>query len=322
MKKINLKPLLLALIYLSLFLSATPSHADLFNLGNAKKILDGAKKALEKTIEEAGKNKPQAPNNSIDTNNNNTPLAQILTTSDSMIEISDVIPTNTQWVMFAIEKNGITEQQIYKLTGPRFSKRISLRNGLGTYKIQIFTTSSIDRYKGEYNYASERLVQNTDSRNARYLLPTEMVQSEDPNIALLVSEITRDARNDSEAFRSIHQWIVTNIKYDYASYNDGTWVNNPFDALYVLNKKLTVCSGYSNLLAAMARAYGIQAKVINGKVLIDNSWGEHAWNEVLIEGEWKIVDSTWNVEHADKYYFIDAETFKEDHRKEVEVKAF
>ena len=84
------------------------------------------------------------------------------------------------------------------------------------------------------------------------------------------------------------------------------------DAKNVLLTKKGVCEGYANLMAALLRSKGIPCKVQGGYALgidtkkewsssnIDTTEGNHAWNEVYVNGRWIIIDATWDSQNQYK----------------------
>ena len=285
MKFYQSKNLLLALaLALTSFLSASKTHAQSFN-----DIKTGITKAVKNP-----------------------------TVSNSLYIVSGEAEGN--WIMVVIKKNSYEQTVTTPIENGRYKIQVALQDGPGLYDLRIYKNST-ERYSTYRSFKTLK-VQNTDSRDMSFLLPTERVQSDDPQIIELVQDLTRNAQNDEEAFKAIYDYITTTISYDWPAYNDGTYVTKSYTALDVLNDTIAVCSGYSNLLAAMARAYGIRAKIIHGVAQIDkNRIGDHAWNEVYINGEWKMVDSTWDAGRKyHNYYFMDKTKFAQDHYKEEEMK--
>lgn len=171
------------------------------------------------------------------------------------------------------------------------------------------------------------------------LLPSLDVQSTHPEIVALASEITRELQDDREKLIAIHDWVAANIRYDVEDLPPP--VEKPQDALSTLRRRSGVCTGYSNLTAALLRASGVPAKVIEGWARDpDETWaellnrcpeadfpdGNHAWNEVFVDGRWVSVDVTWDAGYLkDGTFFADAsrryldpprEIFENDHSKE------
>lgn len=108
---------------------------------------------------------------------------------------------------------------------------------------------------------------------------------------LLAHALTDSLPNDSLKIRSIFLWEAKHIRYGGGS-------NNPNQ---ILQDRAAVCLGYSILFDSLCRVAGIQAEVVPGYVYMP--WYEpvdtiylarHAWNAVLLNGEWKLVDVTWS----------------------------
>ena len=240
-------------------------------------------------------------------------------TQDSSVLITRTLNSDIKWLMIIISKDGKTDQQVFPIQNGQFNSRVYLRLGPGIYNLTFYTNTSTQRATS-YPYLTAVDIENRDERDLSFLLPSGEVESDNAQIIALAKNLTKDAANDEEALEKIHAYIIKTVKYDWDSFRNGTYANNPMNAVAVLNNPLTVCSGYSNLFAALARAAGIRSKVIHGKAKIPEGWYDHAWNEFYINDQWQVVDSTWNVDRKDnKYFFIDEATFAEDHKKEKEM---
>ena len=240
--------------------------------------------------------------------------------NNSLVEISGVGKQETKWIMFVISKKSFEEQYTVPAYAGKFKAKVALQDGAGNYKIKIYQNTTADRY-ASYKALELIKVENTDERNMSFLLPTDVVQSDDPRITALVKNVTKDAKSKAEGFQNIYNYIAGTVKYDHVRYKNKTYMNHVYDALSVLENPVAVCSGYANLLAAMSRAYGIRAKIINGKALMSYGWGAHAWNEVYVNNEWKMVDSTWDAGRKyQSYYFMAPDRFENDHQKEMEMR--
>ena len=240
--------------------------------------------------------------------------------NNSLVEISGEGKPDTKWIMFVISKRSFEEQYTIAANSGKFKAKIALQDGAGNYKIKIYQNPKADRY-ASYNALELIKVENTDERDMSFLLPTDVVQSDDTRIVSLVKSLTKNATSKAEGFQQIYNYIAKTVKYDHVRYKNKTYINHVYDALSVLENPVAVCSGYANLLAAMSRAYGIRAKVINGKALMSYGWGGHAWNEVYVNNEWKMVDPTWDAGRKyQSYYFMAPERFDNDHQKEMEMR--
>lgn len=116
--------------------------------------------------------------------------------------------------------------------------------------------------------------------------------------------------------RAAFIWIAYNITYDRELANDREklmrevpsfnnrkeemefWTKEYKDyAEGVLKNGKGVCEGYSILFYELCKANNVKCRVIHGKATDFNtgklSTRGHAWNQVLINGDWVYLDSTW-----------------------------
>jgi hypothetical protein len=177
-------------------------------------------------------------------------------------------------------------------------------------------------YKLDKLYADKERSDNEAINN--YLLPTGQIQSDDEAITALSKKIVAGKYDDYSKIKAIHDWVAGNIAYDYDAFYGMTQLGD-CSAISTMNSGRSVCQGYSNLTAALARCAGIPCKVVNGfgdglnasaqfeKVfniykqymetgdssLFENCQSNHAWNEAYIDGKWIVVDTTWD---SNNYY--------------------
>lgn len=99
----------------------------------------------------------------------------------------------------------------------------------------------------------------------------------------------------------LHDWVAVNISYDAVSFSKGELPDQEYKS--VLRSRKAVCEGYSNLYLKMCSLSKIKCqKVIgyargvgfNPLVAEDTSKSNHAWNAVLLKGNWYLVDTTWD----------------------------
>ncbi len=120
----------------------------------------------------------------------------------------------------------------------------------------------------------------------------------------LAEYLSAPARNDEERARAIYRWITANVDYDVAGM---TTARRDRTAEEVLADGKGVCSEYSSLFSRLCELSGLEAVVISGygkgygytvgSKVQDRS--NHAWNGVKIDGEWRLVDSTWGAGYLD-----------------------
>ncbi|ESO83786.1 hypothetical protein LOTGIDRAFT_169022 [Lottia gigantea] len=117
----------------------------------------------------------------------------------------------------------------------------------------------------------------------------------------LVKYLVEPCTRDLDVIRVFYVWICSNIRYDVDVYNGKKSPSNAPQT--VLNKKLAVCQGYSELFALFCRMVKIPVKVITGhskgfaynanRRITEDTETNHAWNAVYTQGEWRFIECTW-----------------------------
>lgn len=186
----------------------------------------------------------------------------------------------------------------------RFQLDIYLRCGQGTYT--IWAGDNPGHFDGRIRF----LVENSSQSDTRYTAPSAYVDSDNKEITALAGALVRPQMTDMEKLQVIYDWVTGNISYDYQAYKNGR--NQLVKASATLEKKTGICRDYSLVVAALARAAGLPARVIYGKVYSDSEqkWYSHAWNEVYTGGRWIALDSTRDAGYMEKGRFVPAPSRK------------
>ncbi|MGZ3593278.1 MAG: transglutaminase-like domain-containing protein, partial [Syntrophales bacterium] len=119
-----------------------------------------------------------------------------------------------------------------------------------------------------------------------YLKATEQVQSNNPRIRELASQLTSNVKTEFDAVQRVIAWVVDHVHY----------VTPParYDAVYSLESGKGNCQNFSHLTAALLRAVGIPVRIVNGVTFnqpFNIAWqkgtltfkmgqGRHSWVEV------------------------------------------
>lgn len=111
-------------------------------------------------------------------------------------------------------------------------------------------------------------------------------------------QITANAKTDEEKAKLLYKWVGTRIEYDWNKVElyetKRIWKEQTPEDTFASRKG--VCIDYSRLYAVMARAVGLDVKVVTGLGYDGKGgYGPHAWNEVLLteNDKWVPLDSTW-----------------------------
>jgi len=121
---------------------------------------------------------------------------------------------------------------------------------------------------------------------------------------------------------AVHDYIILNCAYD-TSYG----ANNERDAYYaegVFIHQTAVCDGYAKAFKLCMDILGIPCIRVTGT----GDGESHAWNAVQLDGEWYMVDVTWDDPLPDEpgrvnyeYFNITDEKMKRDHEYTCEIEA-
>lgn len=213
------------------------------------------------------------------------------------------------------------EIQKAQVTEGKFSIQVTLRFGPGQYT--IWADDNKTSFDGKIRFTANNVIEDN-----RYTSASTYVNSDDPAIIELSNRLVNNDMTDLEKAKAIHDWVAGNIKYDYQAYLEGDLGLEM--ATQTLEDKSGVCSGYSFLYAALSRAAGLPARVVYGQIKGNGGWEaqRHAWNEVMVDGQWISVDSTWDAgyiqdgsfiaSYSNEYFNADAATFTSTHGEGIE----
>ncbi|WP_281234475.1 transglutaminase domain-containing protein [Flavobacterium gelatinilyticum] len=139
----------------------------------------------------------------------------------------------------------------------------------------------------------------------------------------LAEKIQSDFSSDYDKARAIYSWIAFNLKYDYNAYLNPPKVQGfsysseaeKQRKIKQLNDNLiqkafksqkAVCEGFTALYQHLAEQVGLKCEIVKGDSktrLADigrkNTSSNHAWNMVLIDKKWRLIDVTWGQGYYD-----------------------
>ncbi|MRX39825.1 transglutaminase [Flavobacterium sp. LC2016-23] len=140
----------------------------------------------------------------------------------------------------------------------------------------------------------------------------------------LAERIQKDFTSEHDKARAIYSWIALNLDYDLKTYLDPpkpktfTSKNEAENAKQIqlahasatqkaFRSKKAVCEGFSLLYQHLATLSGLKCQVVSGdsKRLLNDIGrkrlgSDHAWNTVLIDGKWILIDATWGQGYFDE----------------------
>jgi hypothetical protein len=128
------------------------------------------------------------------------------------------------------------------------------------------------------------------TEHADDLAATAFLQSDHPRLQALAHEIIGNGSDARGAAVRLNDWVYTHLR-------KVPTVSIP-NALQVLDMGEGDCNEHAVLLAALARAGGIPARLVAGVVYLEGAFFYHAWCEVWF-GRWVSIDPTFRQFPAD-----------------------
>lgn len=111
------------------------------------------------------------------------------------------------------------------------------------------------------------------------------------------------AQSDYDKAMEVYQWAYDQFEYDYSLTNINVY------SAFETGK--TVCNGYTRIFQALCARRGLVCEIVYG--------ADHAWNRVLLDGQWRYVDITWNKNASENRWLFLREEEMGSHRKLLEV---
>jgi len=200
----------------------------------------------------------------------------------------------TKKVKLLIEKND--KQYYYNLYPDAKTECFPLSMGDGTYQITIFENIERDRYKPILSEYAEITLK--DERQP-FLQSVQAIEWDDSMAAIKEArKMTKSLKTDEEKVAAIYGYILRNIRYDHSKISniDTAYLPN-IDETFTTKKG--ICYDFASIFAGMLRSVGIPAKLVKGYA--QNVIGYHAWNEVFLNGQWIIIDTSYDAQKRAVY---------------------
>lgn len=122
-------------------------------------------------------------------------------------------------------------------------------------------------------------------------------------VARALTDLDLDQLAAEDQVSAIHAYVAAAATYDLAASEaidagGATAADRAIaqsqEAYGILVAGTAVCNGYAQAFKAIADAAGLSAVTVTGEVVDESGRGLHAWNRVLVDGEWLVVDVTWD----------------------------
>lgn len=197
--------------------------------------------------------------------------------------VSIFYPNNSGQYKVMVQKEN--DKVFYNLIHDQID--VPLTFGNGSYDIALLKKVT----GNEYEFVDElSLNLKMASPNAPYLTSVQTVDWKDASLMeATMNELVNDQMTDAEIVEVVYTYIVDNFDYDYEKIDGLTNLYIPNMDEFIVDGT-GICYDYSALFAGMLRSRNIPAKLVKGyRSGID---AYHAWNEVYLDGQWIVVDTT------------------------------
>ncbi len=168
---------------------------------------------------------------------------------------------------------------------------LPLQLGNGTYKIMILKKVN----SNQYSVVDSQDVEVTTENNTPFLNSIQLINFDESMISIQeLTELLSSATTETSKVEALYDYLLEHMSYDYNKAGRVANVNNyipVIDDTYI--SELGICYDMSSLFASILRHNEIPTKLIMGYT--PNVPTYHAWNEVYIDGEWLVLDVTYDV---------------------------
>lgn len=192
-----------------------------------------------------------------------------------------------------VTKNKVT--YTYDLNNQGEYEIFPLQLGSGVYNVSLYRNVKGTKYAKD---AEVRLDVQLTNEDGAFLAPNQYVRYTPETYAVLAAErLCEGVESDEEKFNIINDFIVQNFTYDH----DRARKQKSFylgDADMCFETRKGLCQDYAVMMCAMLRSQGIPTKLVLGYA--QNFY--HAWNQVRIGDEYRLVDVTAELSSGVKNY--------------------
>lgn len=195
--------------------------------------------------------------------------------------------TSGKRVKLMVEKGD--SHYTYNLEGDGSLETFPLQSGNGEYTVSIMENTTGSKYRF---VLTEKIHVNASDSNSAYLGSVQMIKWDSGMAAIKkAAELTSGVSGDEAKVKKIYNYVVRNIRYDSDKLNNLSSSYIP-SVSSTYSSKSGICYDFASLTAAMLRNVGIPTKLIMGYA--DGVNGYHAWNEVYIDGKWRVIDTSYD----------------------------
>lgn len=219
--------------------------------------------------------------------------AKVYESGDAVVDASNIDQGYVMVKMSSSKKIKVritgANRYTYDLEGDGEYDVYPLQDGNREYSLVIYQQVKGNSYS---QVLSRTLRPEMSDENAPFLCPNRYTwYTPDSAVVQLGKQLCEGLSSDQEKVNAVYQYVTSNIIYDYMAammVTAGQQTGYVPDLDEVLETKMGICFDYSALMGALLRSQGIPTQLVMGYA--DAMY--HAWNNVLIDGEWVRYDAT------------------------------
>ena len=117
-------------------------------------------------------------------------------------------------------------------------------------------------------------------------------------INAIIKSLSIQGKDDYYKTKKIYQYICDHVDYDW-DFNESA-----FSSYGACVEKKAVCQGFSMLFYQMGKKAGLDVGIVYGTQDDGESWVDHAWNVVNLNGSYYYLDTTLDSDESPYQYFL------------------
>lgn len=144
----------------------------------------------------------------------------------------------------------------------------------GGFRYYLDNQSNVTKLIITYNYTKAQI--------------TSMKAEIDAEVAKMEAAIDTTGLSDVEIALAYHDYLVTDVTYDYENYLSNSLSSDDYNIYGTLVKKKAVCQGYALTFMYLMKRQNVVCGYVSSNA------ANHAWNVVYLNNQWYHMDATWD----------------------------
>lgn len=135
-------------------------------------------------------------------------------------------------------------------------------------------------------------------------------------INVIIANTIKENMTDYEKELALHDYLIKYAKFDYDNFIESNVPKEAYTPYGLLVDGTGVCQAYAETTKLLLNAAGIECEIITGTA----DGGSHAWNIVKLDGEYYMLDVTWDDTFPDvkgkvgySYFNLTSEQLSKNH---------